>query len=73
MSTDGAITSVKLISGNAGISRSTSIAMVYVMHKERIPLETALERLQQTRTSVKPNETFMEQLRQLEQNLVISI
>ena len=68
------LNTVKLIyhySSNAGVSRSTSIAMAYVIHKEKIPLDTALERLRQTRPSVKPNEAFMEQLRQLEQNLGI--
>ena len=57
---------------NAGVSRSTSIAMAYTMHKERLPLDKALERLRQTRPSVQPNEAFMKQLRQLEQKLGLS-
>ena len=59
-------------SSNAGVSRSASIAMAYVMHKEKIPLNTALERLQQTRPTVQPNATFMIQLKQLEQTLGIT-
>ena len=58
---------------NAGISRSTSVAVAYVMHKERIPLDKVLEKLRQTRPVVKPNETFMEQLRKLEKRLDLHI
>jgi hypothetical protein len=44
--------------------------MAYVMHKERLPLDRALERLRQARPSIQPNEAFMKQLmRQLEEKL----
>lgn len=54
---------------NAGISRSVSMALAYVMHKERLPLDAALERLRNTRPAAKPNQSFLQQLRTLEQSL----
>lgn len=56
---------------NAGVSRSASIALAYVMHKEKVPLETALERLRSTRPAVRPNDEFMKQLKELEVSLGI--
>jgi len=37
---------------NAGISRSSSIALAYVMRKEKTPLAQALEGLRETRPAV---------------------
>lgn len=56
---------------NAGVSRSVSIVLAYMMHKERIPLDAALNRLRQTRPSVQPNQSFLQQLQQMEAMLNI--
>ena len=56
---------------NAGRSRSSSVALAYVMQRERLPLARALERLRSTRPTVQPNEEFMRQLKQLESSLGI--
>ena len=57
---------------NAGVSRSSSIALSYVMHREGTPLDEALERLRVTRPAVRPNDGFMKQLRETEKKLGIS-
>ena len=57
---------------NAGRSRSSSVALAYVMHNEKLPLAGALERLKRTRPAVEPNEEFMRQLKQLQTSLGIS-
>ncbi len=54
---------------NAGRSRSASIALAYVMHKKRWPLQRALEHLQKTRPTAQPNKNFMEQLKKIETNI----
>ena len=54
---------------NAGRSRSSSIALAYVLHKEKISLDTALKKLRKTRPSVEPSGNFMKQLRELEKSL----
>ena len=53
---------------NAGCSRSVTIALAYVIEKEKISLEEALRRLKETRPSAKPNDGFMKQLKQWEQS-----
>jgi len=60
---------VALLPSNAGRSRSSSVALAYVMHKERLPLDRALAKLRETRPEVQPNEGFMAQLRSLEKTL----
>ena len=57
---------------NAGISRSASIALAYVMHKERLSLEQAYDRLRLTRSKIRPNTGFMEQLTDIQHKLGIS-
>jgi len=54
-----------------GISRSSSIALAYVMHKEKTPLAQALEGLRETRPAFQPNDGFMQQLRAMETQLGI--
>ena len=44
-----------------------TIALAYVIQKEKIGLEEALRRLKETRPSVRPNDGFMKQLKQWEQ------
>ena len=53
----------------AGRSRSVSIAIAYVMHKEGISLDIALARVKETRPQADPNHSFMTQLRELESEL----
>ena len=54
---------------NAGCSRSSAVALAYVMSREKITLMAALQRLRKTRPCVQPNQSFMEQLTKLEQQL----
>ena len=56
---------------NAGVSRSVSIALAYVMHKERVPLDIALRRLRDTRPVAQPNQSFLQQLKEMEAKLGI--
>ena len=53
----------------AGQSRSVSMAIAYVMHREGIPLDVALARVRETRPQADPNHSFMSQLRELESEL----
>ena len=51
---------------NAGCSRSVTIALAYIIEKEKISLDEALRRLKETRPSARPNDGFMKQLKQWE-------
>lgn len=61
-----------LVHCNAGRSRSVSIALAYVMHRERLAVDVALGKLRETRPVAEPNEGFMRQLRELQDSLGIS-
>ena len=56
---------------NAGVSRSSTVALAYVMETERIPLEHAYERLKLSRPAVQPNPGFMSQLAAFQKQLGI--
>ena len=56
---------------NAGISRSSTVALAYVIETERIPLEQAYDRLKASRPAVQPNPGFMEQLAAFQEQLNI--
>ena len=57
---------------NAGCSRSVSIALCHVLHKEvGVGLSEALERLRRTRPAAKPNDSFMKQLKDVEVKLSV--
>jgi protein-tyrosine phosphatase len=47
----------------AGVSRSASIVLAYIMRKLRIPLDTAIEELRRDRPCIEPNLGFLVQLR----------
>jgi len=47
----------------AGVSRSASIVLAYMMRKLRIPLDTAIEELRRDRPYIEPNLGFLVQLR----------
>ncbi|XP_060567203.1 probable dual specificity protein phosphatase DDB_G0281963 [Ruditapes philippinarum] len=51
----------------AGMSRSSTIAVGYLMYKSKIPLEVAMHIVKQYRKKIKPNEGFMRQLELFEQ------
>lgn len=58
-----------LVHCQAGVSRSATICIAYIMWKYKAPLRVALHRLQQARSIVEPNPGFMAQLREYEQEL----
>lgn len=47
----------------AGISRSASIVIAYLMHSQEISYETAFEKCRQKRGVIEPNPGFVEQLK----------
>ncbi|XP_045199561.2 probable dual specificity protein phosphatase DDB_G0281963 [Mercenaria mercenaria] len=51
----------------AGMSRSVTVAVGYLMYKSKIPLDAALHIVKQYRGRVKPNPGFMRQLELFEQ------
>lgn len=51
----------------AGVSRSVTIAVAYLMYKSKIPLEVALQIVGRYRGKVRPNPGFMRQLELFEQ------
>lgn len=54
---------------NAGVSRSATIVIAYLMEKEKLPYLQAVELLKQARPCVKPNDGFIRQLKLLENDL----
>ena len=50
---------------NAEISRSSTVALAYVMESERVSLELAYDRLKHSRPAIQPNPDFMSQLTNL--------
>ena len=53
----------------AGISRSGSMMVAYVMQKEKMSLEESLKYVQARRKKVFPNKGFMKQLEEFEKEL----
>lgn len=51
----------------AGMSRSATVAIGYLMYKNKVPLEVAMDILKKYRGNVKPNPGFMRQLELFEQ------
>ncbi|CAG8508978.1 4732_t:CDS:1 [Paraglomus occultum] len=60
-----------LVHCQAGVSRSTSIVIAFLMHSQRISYEQAFRIVKQKRQSVKPNTGFVRQLREFEASLCI--
>ncbi|MCI4377149.1 hypothetical protein PGIGA_G00200230 [Pangasianodon gigas] len=55
---------VVLLHCNAGVSRSASVAIAYLMAKEKIPFEDAFNRVRSARPSIRPNAGFLVQLKE---------
>lgn len=55
---------VVLLHCNAGVSRSASIAIAYLMANEKIPFDDAFNRVKSVRPSVQPNAGFLVQLKE---------
>jgi len=53
----------------AGVSRSPSIVIAYLMASEKIPFEQAFEFVKQKRPGVSPNDSFRDQLKLFESTL----
>ncbi|CAB4410995.1 unnamed protein product [Rhizophagus irregularis] len=54
----------------AGISRSTSIVIAYLMNSQKIHYNQAFNLVKEKRPNVKPNQGFVEQLRKFEKTIV---
>ncbi|XP_018418073.1 PREDICTED: dual specificity protein phosphatase 5 [Nanorana parkeri] len=61
-----------LVHCEAGISRSPTICMAYLMKTKRIPLEEAFEYIKQRRSLISPNFSFMGQLLHYESEIFSS-
>jgi len=62
-----------LVHGKAGISRSVTIICAYLMAKEMISAKEALKYVRRQRPEANPNFGFWKQLRDLEENMKLSI
>jgi len=54
----------------AGVSRSASIVIAYLMNRDKEKLDVIFERLLKKRSKVIPNESFRKQLRQFEKEIL---
>lgn len=61
-----------LVHCEAGISRSPTICMAYLMKTQRLRLEEAFDAVRQRRAVVSPNFSFMGQLLQFETEVLAS-
>ncbi|XP_051173777.1 probable dual specificity protein phosphatase DDB_G0283417 [Leptopilina boulardi] len=52
-----------LVHCNAGISRSPTIVIAYLMAREKLTFDIAFERVKNVRNRIKPNEGFVRQLK----------
>ncbi|XP_015747930.1 PREDICTED: dual specificity protein phosphatase 19-like [Acropora digitifera] len=58
-----------LVHCNAGVSRSATVILGYLMHTERLTLEESMKILKEARPCVKPNEGFLCQLQDYQRQL----
>ena len=58
-----------LVHCQGGKSRSASMVLAYLMSKQGMSFEDALEMLQKKRKVVKPNDSFAAQLKEFEKEL----
>lgn len=58
-----------LVHCNAGISRSSTIVIAYLMMKKHWPLNKAYQYVKEKRSKIRPNAGFQEQLQTFEQQL----
>lgn len=59
-----------LVHCQAGISRSATICLAYLMHTQRVRLEEAFDFVKQRRQVISPNLAFMGQLLQFETDVL---
>lgn len=52
-----------LVHCNAGVSRSATLVIAYIMKYQKLRFEHALDKVKSVRPSVKPNDGFLKQLR----------
>jgi protein-tyrosine phosphatase len=52
----------------AGVSRSATIVIAYLMRKNKWPLETAMDYVKQKRNFINPNHGFLAKLKDFETN-----
>ncbi|XP_072543446.1 dual specificity protein phosphatase 19b [Salminus brasiliensis] len=55
---------VVLVHCNAGVSRSASVAIGYLMARQKMPFEEAFDRVKSARPSIRPNPGFLIQLKE---------
>lgn len=55
-----------LVHCNAGVSRSPTIVIAYLIYSEKMTFQEALDKVKGFRSCVRPNEGFVKQLRQFE-------
>ncbi len=61
-----------LVHCHAGVSRSTTVVVAFLMKTKRWPYKKALNYVKQRRYIVDPNFGFVEQLRKFEESLGLS-
>lgn len=59
-----------LVHCQAGISRSATICLAYLMHTQRVRLDEAFDFVKQRRRVISPNLAFMGQLLQFETDIL---
>ena len=52
------------IFSNAGVSRSSTVVIAYIMHTKKLSLDKVFHLIKQARPSVKPNDGFWRQLKE---------
>jgi protein-tyrosine phosphatase len=55
---------------NAGVSRSASIVIAYLMKNRNLTFDSAYKFVKEKRTKIQPNPGFIAQLRAYESNLI---
>ncbi|XP_027034030.2 dual specificity protein phosphatase 19b [Tachysurus fulvidraco] len=55
---------IVLLHCNAGVSRSASVAIAYLMAKNKLPFQDAFHRVKSARPSIQPNAGFLIQLKE---------
>jgi len=58
-----------LVHCNAGVSRSASIVIAYLMTREKMSFEEALHQVRNVKKDIRPNEGFTEQLKDYEKEI----
>lgn len=68
-----ASSSAVLIHCHAGVSRSATLAIVYIMQSQNMGVKDACQFVRQARPTIKPNQSFMEQLTKYEKQLSLPV